>query len=317
MLAKLFNNISIPSLARALFFAVLSSVLAAVWSNIPYQGLALVVIEAEVAPWVYRLMVAVIPVVVGYALNSGINASGFLKQSYQFLPVYTMLTLGLFLVAEGSFELLTALPLGAILVYRLIVLVKSINPSYILFDTGVLTGIMALLVPEAACFLVLIWLATFNFGHGGVRTFLMPVMGAGAVYFLAFPLLYWISGSNGVEFLINRYSAMEFGFHLKDTKHALVYIPLILVIVPSLLETVQVYGKASVQKRQLFTFLVEAALLIVIGGTFVKNSPNLWVWLSIPLAILVVNLINYRKKKWQKDLVYLMLIAFLALSLLV
>lgn len=317
MLATLFNNISIPSLARALIFTVLCAVLSAWWAVVPQEGLRLAVLHMDVAPWLYTLLLALLPVAVGYGLNSGINASGYLKQSYQFLPVYAMLTLGLFIVAEGSVELLIALPLGALLVYRLIVLVKSINPSYILFDTGVLTGIMALLVPETAFFLILIWLATFNFGHGGFRTMLMPIMGVGAVYFIVFALLYWMAGFNGIEYLMHRYSEMQLGFHLKDTQHALVYIPLILLIIPALLETAQIYGKASVQKRQLFTFLVEASLLIVIAGTFVENSPNLWVWLSIPLAILVVNLINYRKKRWQKDLVYVMLIAFLALSLLV
>ena len=317
MLAKLFNNISIPSLARAIFFSALLAILSVLWISPVRESLEVGLFNGEMLPWAYKSCIAVLAVLVAFGLNSGINSIGFLKQDYQFIVVYTLLVLGMLITGVGSIELILSLPLGALMLYRLLQLVETIEPSYILFDSGVLLALMSLLVPESVFLLLIIWVATFNFGHGGVRTFLMPLMGAAGLYFMAFTFLYWLTDINLLGFMMDRFTSLEFGFHLKDTRNSIVYLPFLIVCIPALLETAQIYGKANVKKRQVFTFLMVISVLIILAGTFVKNSPNLWIWLSIPMSALLVNLIHYRKKNWQKDIFYLLMICFLALSVLV
>lgn len=314
MLAKLFDNISIPSLARALLFAVLVSVLSILWISPSPEDLRIVLFQFDVSPVLFKVLLVTVIVAVAFGLNSGVNAVGFLKQDYQLLPVFVLLTLAMFIAGPGSVELLLALPLGAVLVYRLLMLVGTIDPSYILFDSGVLIGLMTMLVPESAFLFIVIWLATFNFGHAGLRTFIMPVIGLSGVYFMISTLLYWLTDISGPEYLLGRFREVDMGFHFDDTRNVWVYIPLLAAVVPALLETAQVYGKANVKKRQVFTFFMVFSLVMVVAGTFVKQSSNLWIWLSIPLSALVVNLIHYRQKKWQKDVFYVLLIAFLVLS---
>ncbi|WP_417600896.1 DUF6427 family protein [Owenweeksia hongkongensis] len=316
MLAKLFNNISIPSLVRALVASLAAAVLAVIWLGAENAQLKIHFFDVEISLFWFKVLMIIFTAGVAFGINSGINSIGFLKNDYQYLPVFTLLCLPMLTSGGGDIELLLTLPLGSFLVLRLLMLVSTVDPSYILFDAGVALGIVTILVPEMCFLLLVIWLAIFNFGHGGVRTFLMPIMGAAAIYFMTFTVLYWLAGINGIRFMIERFSSINLGFHFRDIEKLWVYIPLAIAAVPAFIETAQIYGKASVQKRQVFTFLLAMSGLLVLAGTYVENSFDLWIWLSIPLAALVVNLIHYRKKAWQKDLYYLLLIIFLALSIL-
>lgn len=316
MLAKLFNNISIPSLGRALVASILAAVLAVIWLPAGQSQLLIHFFDLEVSLLWFRILTVIITVGVAFGINSGINAIGFLKSDYQFIPVFTLLILPMLTSGGGNIELLLALPLGAFIVLRLLMLVSTIDPSYILFDSGVALGVISLLVPEMSFLILVIWLAIFNFGHAGVRTFLMPLMGAAAIYFMSFTVIYWLADINGIDFMIDRFRDINMGFHFRDIEKFWVYIPLLMTAIPALFETAQIYGKASVQKRQIFTFFLAVSGLLILAGTYVEHSFYLWIWLSIPFASLIVNLIHYRKKSWQKDIHYVLLIIFLALSIL-
>jgi len=316
MLAKLFNNISIPSLGRALAASLLASILAVVWISAGQAQLKIHFFDVEASLIWFKILVVIITIGVAFGFNSGINSIGFLKNDYQFLPVFTLLVLPMLLSAGGNLELLLTLPIGAFMFLRLLMLVSTVDPSYILFDSGVTLGIITILVPEMCFLLLVIWLAIFNFGHGGVRTFLMPILGSAAIYFMTFTVLYWLADINGIEYMTARFSAINFGFHFRDIEKLWVYIPLVLAAIPAYIETAQIYGKASVQKRQIFTFLIAVSALLVLTGTYIEHSFDLWIWLSIPFGALIVNLIHYRKKAWQKDMYYLLLMIFLALSII-
>ena len=79
----------------------------------------------------------------------------------------------------------------------------------------------------------------------------------------------------------------------------------------------QVYGKANVLKRQIFTFLSLFFVLFLLGGAFLNEYTTLWMWVHWPLAIFLVNLIHYLRKAWMKDLVYVFLILYVLLFLFV
>lgn len=315
MLAKLFNNISIQSLIRALLFSVL--VLVAAWSMAdPGQAsLQILAWEWPVSEVLYKLILSLLLVGISWRLNSRINDIGFLKNDYQLMPVLMLLFTPI-LFENGSMELILVLPLGIFLATRLYQLVQTVDPSFILFDSGVLLALMTLLVPESIFFLLIIWIATLNFGHLSVRTFLMPHIGMAGVYFMLFTLLYWIFDINVLPIFWEGFMSLRPAFELNDFTGFWVYLPLLLVALPSFLETSQVYGKASVKKRQIFTFLTLYFLVALLAGLLIQSKADAWIWLLLPLAIFVVNLLHYLRKNWYKNIVYLLLILFLFFSLL-
>lgn len=315
MLAKLFNNISIQSLVRAMFFVMLMILSAWLLVPVPLVELSLLAWDVGFSAVLFKSLLAVDLVVFSWYFNSRINKVGFLKNDYQLIPVLgLMLTPVLFQVADP--ELLLLLPLGLFILIRLFELVETINPSYILFDSGVLVALMTIIAPECSFFLLLIWIATLNFGHLTVRTFLMPVIGISAILFMLFTLLYWIFGLNAFELYISNFQHLKPGYHPGGFEYWWEFIPVVLLALPAFLETVQVYGKASVKKRQIFTFLIVLMLASAAAGFFMRKHAIGWVWVLMPLAIFFVNLLHYQRKNWHKNLVYGFLMLALFLSLL-
>lgn len=315
MLAKLFNNISIQSLIRALIFSVL--VLITAWLMADINTVAL-----DVLIWDWPMHVVVLKLLLSTSLlgsvvwlNSRINDSGFLKNDYQLIPVL-MLVLTPVLFQMEHLAFLFLLPIGAIFHTRIFQLTETSDPSFILFDSGVLVALMSFLAPESAFLLLIVWVATLNFGHLTLRTFLMPLIGVSATCFMLFTVLYWVFDLHVLSDYLASFIGMITTFNGDVFSRAWVFIPLVLIALPALLETTHVYGKANVRKRQIFTFLTTYFLLTTAAGFFVEQKVNVWIWLLIPFAIFTVNLLNYIKKGWRKNIVFLLLMLFLALSFL-
>lgn len=314
MLAKLFNNISIQSLVRALLFSLLCLGLLLSFGGYHAGHLQILSWEWVVPAQVFAILFIGVNLFTAWWFNSVVNLLGFLKNDFQLLPVY-ILVLAPLLAMSHSVELLLILPLGVFLMLRLLNLMQSVDPSYILYDTGVVCALMILLAPGSLIFLLIIWLAALNFGHLNFRTFLMPIIGMTAIYFMLFTILYWIFHFDGITYLLADFKSVIPVFHYDDFHKAWVYIPLVIVAIPAFLETAQTYGKASVLKRQVFTFLTLFFLIMAVAGAFVQNGVQIWMWLAVPLSVFVVNRLHYQRKNWQKDISYLLLLIFLAMTL--
>lgn len=315
MLAKLFNNISIQSLIRALLFSVLMLSLGWFFMDINQNPLQLLAWQWHVPVLMAKSLLSVVLIASCWWFNSKINDLGFLKEDYQLIPVMMLLLVPIFFKATQP-ELLLVLPLGILLHIRIFQLIEATDPSFILFDSGVLISLMALFLPQSLFLLLILWLAVLNFGHLTVRTFLMPAIGVLATFFMVFTVLYWIFDFNAMEVFFDRlmtsFTLLEWPY-LEDIG---IYSPLLLLALPAILETAQIYGKASVKKRQIFTFLTTTFLIILLMGLFVKNKGAVWIWLTLPYAIFTTNLIHYIKKAWLRDMVYLVLIVFLVFHFL-
>lgn len=313
MLAKLFDNISIQSLIRAIIFGVI--VLLGAWLLAGVKAVTLDVLmwEWQLSAILLKLLLSGSMLASAIWLNSRINTSGFLKNDYQLIPVLMLvLTPVLFQLDQLSFLFL--LPIGAVFHTRLFQLAEASDPSFILFDSGVLVALMSLLAPEAAFLLIMVWVATLNFGHLSFRTFLMPVIGVSAACFMLFTVLYWVFGLNVLADYVGSFRGMlgmpDWGF----VSNNWVFVPLILIALPAFLETAQVYGKANVRKRQVFTFLTVYFIMALVAGLFVQQKAHIWTWLLIPFAIFTVNLIHYTRKGWRKNIIFLLLMLFYGLS---
>lgn len=315
MLAKLFNNISIQSLIRALIFSLLVLLTAWLMGDVKTVTLDVLIWEWPMHEVVLKLLLSLSLLGSAVWINSRINDSGFLKNDYQLIPVL-MLVLTPVLFQMEHLAFLFLLPIGAVFHTRLFQLTETSDPSFILFDSGVLVALMSFLAPESAFLLLIVWVATLNFGHLTVRTFLMPLIGISATCFMLFTVLFWVFDMNVLEDYLASFIGMITTFDGRVFSRAWVFIPLVLIALPALLETSHVYGKANVRKRQIFTFLTTYLLLTAAAGFFVELKANVWIWLLIPFAIFTVNLLNYIKKGWRKNIVFVLLILFLVLSFL-
>ncbi len=315
MLAKLFNNISVQSLVRALIFSLLVLLTAWLMADIKTVTLDVLIWEWPMHKVMLKLLLSASLLASAVWLNSRINDSGFLKSDYQLIPVL-MLVLTPVLFQMEHLAFLFLLPVGAVFHTRIFQLTETSDPSFILFDAGVLVALMSFLAPESAFLLLIVWVATLNFGHLTFRTFLMPLMGVSATCFMLFTVLYWVFDLNVLSEYLGSFAGMITTFNWGTFSRAWVFIPLVLVAVPALLETTHLYGKANVRKRQIFTFLTIYFVLTTVAGFFVEHKVNVWIWLLIPFAIFTVNLLNYIKKGWRKNVVFLLLVLFLILSFL-
>ncbi len=313
MLAKLFNNISVASLVRAVAFSIFILVGMALLSPHETYFFRFSIYHFSVNPLVFQMVLALIVLLCAWWLNSSINSLGFLKNDYQLLPVFTLLVTSISFISN-SLELILILPLGLLLVLRLLSISHTAADSYALFDVGTIIGVMFLLVPETLLFLPVSWIAIWSFGRVYFRALLMPVVGMAAIWFMGYTVVFWLTSVSAGDLLSGIFSQIEVGFHPDGySKTWWRFIPLVIVTAAAIVEMFQVYGKASVYKRQCFTFLLYFFLLFLIIGAFIPFHSRIWIWLSIPLAVLIVNLIHYLRKQWMKDIIYVLLIINLLL----
>lgn len=315
MLARLFSNISVQSLIRAILFSLILAALSALhWSafNTTWQLPHLL--------WTFHPALLYTILLIGLPLsawffNAATNALGFLKNDYQFIAIFSLLWLSFFLLAP-SFRQIILMPLGIWLIIRLLSLVQKVDPSQVLFDTGVICGIMTLIAPSSLFFLLVIWIATLNYGHMRFRTFLMPVVGMLALWFMIFSVLYFFSSTSFTEIIKLRFDELinEMGIIHFTQWHVL--LPASVSVIFALFETTQVYGKASVLKRQTYTFLTLFLILSILLAIITRTGYLILSWTAIPLGCFLVNLVHYSRKRWQKEMVYVLLLASFLLVLL-
>lgn len=303
MLAKLFGNISLAALVRALVVALISVVVALFLKPTGAGEFHLAAESFTVPAAAYIVAFILVVVICGLWLNNAFNDLEVLKGNYHVMPLFAWMVIPF--ACGASLDLLMCLPLVLLMLLRLISLAGTTRLDYVLFDTGVLTGIMVLLVPEAIVFILLAWLAILVFRTLFFRALLMPVVGLVAIWFMIFTVMYFISGNSLFVLLNDLLDELQWHFALPDLSiNPWALIPLGLVLLPAGLELLQLYAKANVFKKQVFNFLIFFVLLVFVASFFVKNSVYLISWLCLPLSIWVANLVIYTKKGWRKDLVY-------------
>ncbi len=311
MLANLFKDISIASLGRAVGFTILSLLVAIFFLRPLSPTMSFLQLQWQVAPALYFSLMVLVVVGSGWWLNQSINAISFLKNDFQLLPIFGLVFTAV-VTQDPRVEYLLLLPVGVFLLLRLLSLTRGAPHTYVLFDAGVITGLMALFVPESLVFVVIAWLAILNFGAVYFRAFLMPVMGVCAVWFMLFSYFYLAHGYGLAYQWEVVFGELEMQLDLNEWgEQSWRYLPLLALMLPAFYQTLQVYSKANVLKKQAFSFMLLMLLILFAAGLLIEDNLRLYLWLTIPVSVLLSNLIHYSRKWWQKDLVYLGLILFL------
>lgn len=315
MLANLFKDIGVLSVGRALFASLLVLLGYVIFFPVEEASFEMASQSWRVSPLIYKISLVLTILLTAWWFNQRINNFGFLKNDLQSTPIFVLLALPI-LSVDARLEYLLILPGGLFLTSRLLSMAWGAVQQYVLFDVGVLTGLMVLLVPESLIIIAIAWLGIMNFGSFYFRSLLMPLTGLLAIWFLLFSFAWLYFGIPLSEQLQLVFGDFQLAFDQAElSDYGWRYLPLLLLLLPALFQTVQVYTKANMYKKQVFSFMLIMLLIILAAGLFVENNLGLLLWLCFPFTVLLSNLVHYSKKWWTKDLVYLGLLGFLLLSL--
>ena len=314
MLAKLFDDISIASLIRSLVLAMLLFLALFLLVNPAAGELQVLNWRWEIpAIWLALIGIPILSVSVIW-FNSSLIAIPLLKSDYQPGIVAAILMIPV-LVTEASLNLVLLIPFMVLLLSKLFTLAERPEISFVLFDAGTIIGLMLFLEPMSLFLILLIWLGLINYGRFGLKELLIPLVGLGAVWLLTGSIIYWNSGMEELEFVFRGLVRYPFGVLPKWNEDLWRAIPLIILFIPSMLQLLNVYSKVKVLQRQsLGLMLLYFAVVLIVGAVFYKTD-GLWIWMALPLAVFIVNLIQSLRKNWMKDLIYLVLLAYLILFL--
>ncbi len=314
MFARLFHNISIQSLIRAIIFCwVLGAGFFVVLPQKSFE-FSFLANSSQIPFWLFGGGMILSVFVSGFLLNSLVNKIGFLKSDYQLLPIFSLLAFPWLFMAQSA-TLLIVLPLLSLFFIRLLSLVNIGNPAYVLFDTGVIISGLTLFYPEAIWLVLVIWWAAANFGYFNSRSFFIPLLGIAFLYIILFSLLLLIGYTDVGRTFFSSWSSLIPIWPKVSWEDLKWFIPLLLIGGRAIIENFQVYGKANVAKRQVFTFLSISLLYIVLIGGFSDNHLQTWFWMLVPLSVFCANLLQYQAKTWHKELSYFWLLLYAMLVL--
>lgn len=315
MLAKLFDDIGIASLIRSLSLSILLLLLVYFLSGPEEVSLSLLQFRWTL-PGFWSVVIG-LPVLILSSLwfNSAINAIPLFKADYQVNFVASILLIPI-LITGGSLNPVLMLPLVVLFLIKQLALAENPGISLLLFDSGTLIGMMLFLEPLSLIMLLVVWLGLINYGHFGLKQLLMPLTGLLAVWFMAGALLYWFGGTEELRTAFASLAELPFGRMPEFENSLWRAIPLLILLLPALLRLAAVYGKAKILQRQSYGFLLLFMFLLLIGGALFYKTTGLWIWMALPMAALVVNLVKGINKNWMKDLVYLTLLSYLIFFLI-
>lgn len=315
MLTRLFSNISVQAGIIALISLLVLNTTSVYF--IDFQGLRLHIAGGEFVFGTILIKVLFVlictSVAIIYATN--VNSLGILPGSFQKSILFGMAFL-LIVQFQINIKLLIALPL-ILLSFRKIFKVGILpDPRHLLFDIGVIAGILSLFYVEAIVLIPFCWMASLIFRSFNVKTIIIPAIGLFAAYTLAFFVSFIWPEFQFIQILKNQYSQIAWGFFKFDFQLILNLSGLLLLGLISMLNVLKSIGKATVFKRQVLSLCIGLILLTLIFAFSQKSSENLLVFMIFPLGILLYDFLLSLNKWWQKDLIYMVLMLNLVMVLL-
>ncbi len=313
MLTRLFSDISFRSLLAAILSisAIMATVLLVHKSEteqVLFTGFSF----QWIAGWKKFMQILIISVS-AFAFNEVLNRQGLLKGNYLIfvLGVINLLTFG---GINPSFVSLLSIPFVVFMLLWLMPLISSGEIYHHLFDAGCIIALLSLLSPQALWLILIVWAAVISFGRLSTRTLLLPLIGFTAVCFLAFCLLYFIEQTVIINYYVEEHFRLFLSWDNSQFWNLWIYTPVLLTVIPALGEYLQAQRKAKVQKLQLLNFFVMIFVISTLSLGLWGDGGDYFFLLAIPITVLQANLINYLKKWWEADLVFLFSLGSLGLA---
>ncbi|HAD97713.1 MAG TPA: hypothetical protein DCG19_09930 [Cryomorphaceae bacterium] len=316
MLARLFNNLTVQSLASALLMSFMVVGVASFLHLYTPAELFIGGWSVTISPFVFRLSVTLLIPLYSTWFNGLLIRQGFLKGHHYMIPILSIV-LWLFGCYENYPSVLLILPLLILLIGQVLSLITAgSGVLQIIFNIGFLTGIGSVFFPPILVFLVVCWVSVILFGHFNLRSVIIPVVGLAAFYFLMYTGYFFFTDQSFKEVLWEMLIQYRLSTLDLDIMAIWPYFFLTIAVLMSLLEYIKALNHAKIQKRQFLNF--NAALLVLGLALFIPiQSP--WageIIMAFPVAVFLSNLVQYVNKWWMKDLVYLSLIVTLVFVVL-
>ena len=311
MLARLFNNLTVQSLASSLIVSILLVAAGVFLSNYASAVLYLPGWSVKVEPIIFQVSTVICLPLYSVWFNGLLIRLGFLKGHHYLIPVLSvlMLLLGCY---QNQPEILLAIPMLILIIQQILQMINAgVAVLQLVFNIGFCTGILSLFFPPGLIFILICWVAILLFGHFSVRGMVIPLLGLSAFYFLLYSFYFFftkLSFASELWELIVRFGWNSTNWNLEAFWP---YSFLIISAVVALIEYVKALNHAKIQKRQFLNFNLVILSVSLISFLLLKSPWAGGVMMAFPLAVFLANLIQYVSKWWMRDLVYLSLIATL------
>jgi hypothetical protein len=279
-------------------------------SNKPIAGLSVVLLPAALMPlwtlsqplgWAGHL---------GLALSSGLLAglvnlfliyrSGYMKTTFLLGWTWWVVLLGL---SQSGHGLSWADLLGALLTMLSVGFVLTLhqpvgNKDLVALNIGLLGALASWIRPDALVVMPLAWLGLGIYGHLNLRRVLVSLLPLAGTWALLYPMSLW-QGS----FIHPPTPVLLFSGELWPSNIPAGWYWGALSLVPILLQSIAALTKAKRMKRHAIQFCLGALLLLLIWAIALPMA-RAWIpgALSIPLAMLTANALDYTQKGWARGL---------------
>lgn len=308
MLTRLFSNISLQSALASVLAIALLAVIGVYIADIQEFNLNFGFFSFLIKPILVQVLYVLIVAFSSIAFASIINSLGIMPGAYQITVLFGIQLL-IFTVGTIQMEIILAIPLLVLAFHKLFKIGIVPDPRSELFDIGVITGIISLFLIEGLALIFICWAACLVFRALNVKTLLVPIIGVFALYSILFVVGFFFTEENFSEFMVGRYKEISLNVIQYDLRVLLSLLGVILVSLAGIAEVIRNLGKAVVFKRQIMSVSI-GVLIIIIGLSLIQTQAENILFMAVfPISILQYNLLLNLNKWWQKDLVYLVLLA--------
>jgi hypothetical protein len=304
MFAKLFDDISVRSLANAIGFSALTL---GFLFFLPFEPLMFQMwgYTFSYMQWFSYAVVISIVFGVSFAFNEFTNRAYLFKGQNHLLICFVLLSFTT-LLAPQTYPYVVSLPLGLLFFLKLSGLFSNKNTRFISFDAGLLAGFFSLVYPPALLLIPIQIVLTLFLGKLGPRQLIIIILGVCAgVSFPAFVgswfgsnlLSPWWQGILSINFSISAYQHLSYG----------TLIPLALAIFIAFFNLPLLINKANMQQKAAYTFWYLGMLLCLLPLLVLNHKPLFMGFLIFPLAWVFSKVLSENSNKWLRDSIYLLL----------
>lgn len=279
-------------------------------SNKPIVGLSVVLLTAVLTPlwtmsqplgWGTHLALALASGVLAGLVNLFlVHRSGYLKTTFLLGWTWWVIALGLSTSGHGinGSDLLGAV-LAMLSVGFVFTLHRPVgNKDAVALNIGLLAALASWIRPDALVVLPFAWLGMGIYGHLNFRRVLVSLLPLAGTWALIYPLTQQFGGPLQPPAPVALFSG-----ELWPSTLPYGWAWAALCLIPLLLQSAAALTKAKRIKRNVVQLCLGTLLLLLVWSL---AFPMAWVWipgaLSIPLAILTTNALDYTQKAWIRGI---------------
>jgi hypothetical protein len=255
--------------------------------------------------WIVKLIVFLFTLMMTMGWNNLIFDKSILNKS-SVLPATFVLLISLF------FSYSPIWPVNFLLLFyfnNLFSIYQIDRPYVYLFDAGLILGICFLFYPPTILFLLTLFAANFIYSSLGWRSFVIPIFGFLAPFFLTLGYLYCFSSIS--NFVNHYFQAISFYTPSIQAPNYLSFfiITSLVIFIFSVIELIRWLHMKSLRSRKSFIILFIFSFCVFLG-LFFKSSlgwDHLFLFV-LPFSVLSSNYFLFVYKKWWYESLFIILL---------